>query len=372
MIASVASADRVAVVPLESPGRPAPVQEADQLAADLMAHGHRLLPNADVVARISAGNQGAGPDWAAQLIQSVEAARSALTRLDRAFAVNMARRIGDDLRHRGGGAGGADVLVEWCLLERQLSITASDAAAAARWLDAAVAYGPDIELDPVRHPDEERDLFARRRTALRNDPSSTLTISTVPPGAEVWVDGVRRCESPCTVRLLPGRHFARASSPAHAPAAIEAEFGPGTSSSKRLNLMAAYSGASSQAISAMLSDPSRRAEGASALEPMAHFLEVEHVIALFPEGNQIRILVAPPPTGRNRFGPLVPPQAVPASVAEQLRPILPPEPEKPSPWYAKPGTWIIAGGLIAGGIAGFFIYDSSRSRKTGTITVVNE
>ena len=34
--------------------------------------------------------------------------------------------------------------MEWCLLERQLAITSSDEAGAKRWLDAAVAFGPDV------------------------------------------------------------------------------------------------------------------------------------------------------------------------------------------------------------------------------------
>src|SRR5437660_8544117 len=153
LISSAANADRLAVVPLESPGNVPPLLEAERLSADLIAHGHRVITSADAVARISQGNEGAGPDWAAQVLESIDAARAALTRLDRAVASNMARRIGDDVVHHGGGAGGAVVLVEWCLLERQLSLTASDTKMSAAWLDAALAYGPDVELDPLRHPD---------------------------------------------------------------------------------------------------------------------------------------------------------------------------------------------------------------------------
>jgi hypothetical protein len=366
---SVAAADRLAVIALDAPGHPTPVLEADQLGADLIARGHRVIAGADAVARISTGNQGAGPDWAAQILQSIGASRAALTRLDRAFASNITRQVGEDLVRRGGGAGGAEVLVEWCLLERQLALTASDSAGAKRWLDAAVAYGPDVELDPLRHPEDERDLFARRRAALRSESASTLSITTTPPAAEVWIDGVRRCESPCSVTLVPGRHLARASTPAHAPAIIDFELGPGASLSRRVGLTAAYSGASLQAISAMLADPSRRSEGAAALEPMARFLDVDHVIAIVPEGSELRVLVAPPASGRARMGTAV--QAgLPAAVSEQLIPTTPPEGSEPSkPWYAKTGTWLVGAGLVTGAVVGVLVLGSKNQTPKGTITV---
>lgn len=364
-------ADHLAIVALESPGHTPPVLEADQLGADLIAHGHRVMASADTTARTSNGNQGSGADWAAQIIQAIDASRAALTRLDRGFASNIARQVGNDLTLRGGGAGGAEPLVEWCLLERQLSLTASDAAGARRWLDAAVAFGSDVELDSLRHPEEERDLFARRRSILRAEVPASLSIATAPAAAEVWVDGVRRCESPCSVQLLPGRHFARASSPAHAPAIIDVDLGPGASASRRVGLTAAYSGASLQAVASMLSDPSRRTEGTSALELVAHFLDVDHVVAVVPEGAQLRIVVAPAAAGRSKLGPLVGGGGLSSAVEEQLRhTIVPGQQEPSSPWYAKPGTWLVGAGLVAGIVGGIVLYDASRSSEPkGTITV---
>ena len=364
LLVSTVRADRIAVVPLESPGHPAPSIEADKLSADLIARGHRVVASADALARISAGNEGAGADWAAQTIQSIDAARAALTRLDRVVASNMARRIGDDLVHLGGGAGGSMVLVEWCLLQRQLS---SDAKTASLWLDAAVVFGPDVELDPLRHPDEERDLFARRRVVLQSEVAASLSVATTPDAAEVWVDGVKRCQSPCSVTLLPGRHLARATSPAHAPAVMDLEIGPGIIASRKVGLTAAYSGASPKAISSMLADPSRRTEGASALEPMARFLDVEHIVALVPEGENLRVIVAPPAAGRSRMGPVVAAADLPTTMVEQLRPIAPPE--ESTSLFKKPGTWIVAAGVVAAVVGGFLVYESSRSQKTGTITV---
>jgi len=235
------------------------------------------------------------------------------------------------------------------------------------WLDAAVVFGPDVELDPLRHPDEERDLFARRRVTLQAEVAASLSVATTPDAAEVWVDGVKRCQSPCSVTLLPGRHLARATSPAHAPAVMDLEIGPGIIASRKVGLTAAYSGASPKAISSMLADPSRRTEGASALEPMARFLDVEHIVALVPEGENLRVIVAPPAAGRSRMGPVVAAADLPTTMVEQLRPIAPPE--ESTSLFKKPGTWIVAAGVVAAVVGGFLVYESSRSQKTGTITV---
>jgi hypothetical protein len=365
--ASAASADRLAVVPLESPGHAPPAIEAEQLSADLIARGHRVIASADAIARISAGNEGAGPDWAARVMQSIDASRAALTRLDRALATNMARRVTEEIVQLGGGAGGAEVLVEWCLLERQLALTASDAKGASAWLDAAIVYGPDVELDPLRHPEEERDLFSRRRAVLHGEVAASLSVATTPDTAEIWVDGVKRCQSPCSVTLLPGRHLARASSPAHGPAVIDVVLAPGATASRHLGLTAAYTGANPRAIASMLADPSRRAEGASALEPMARFLDVEHVVALVPEDRKLRVFLAPPPTGRSRIGPAVETVELSPAVVEQLRPIDPPE--QSTPFLKKPGTWIVGAGVVAAVVGGLLFYETSRSQKTGSITV---
>jgi CheY-like chemotaxis protein len=47
LLTPLAWADRVAVVALESPGHPTPVLEADQLGADLLARGYRVIAAAD-------------------------------------------------------------------------------------------------------------------------------------------------------------------------------------------------------------------------------------------------------------------------------------------------------------------------------------
>jgi hypothetical protein len=370
LVSSGAKADRIAVVPLASPGREPPLATADQLAADLIGRGHRVITSADTIARISVGNQGAGSDWAAEQMAAIRAARAALTRLDRALASSMARRVANEIAGFGGGAGGSEVLVEWCLLERQLASTGSDTARARAWLDAAVAFGPSLELDPLSHPEDERDLFARRRAALQSSVPAHLSIETTPAAAEVWVDGVRRCASPCSIKLVPGRHLVRASSPAHAPAVADVVLQAGNSMTRRLGLSAAYSGASLGAIESMVADPSRRAEGASALDPMARFLDVDHVVAIVPEGDRTRLLLAPPAAGRARVGPAVATASVSVATVEQLRPIASLSKEN-QPWYAKSTTWIVGGGIVAGIVAGVLIYQASTSPPTGTLTVTS-
>ena len=368
--ATSAHADRLAVVPLASPGREPPSAAADQLAADLIRRGHRVIAGTDAMARIAVGNEGAGADWAAELIATIRSARAALTRLDRALASSMARRVGNELSRFGGGAGGPEVLVEWCLLERQLALTGSDATQARAWLDTAVAFGPSLELDPLSHPEDERDLYARRRAALNGEAPGTLSVETTPAAAEVWVDGVRRCASPCSVKLVPGRHFVRASAPAHAPGVATVDLTAGASAARRLGLTAAYSGASVRAIESMLADPSRRTEGASALEPMARFLDVDHIVAVVPEGDKTRLVFAPPAAGRPRLGPAVAASDLSSATAEQLRPIGPAR-EESKPWYGKSTTWLVGGGIVAGLVAGFLIYQASTPTPTGTVIVTS-
>jgi len=119
----------------------------------------------------------------------------------------------------------------------------------------------------------------------------------------------------------------------------------------------------------MLADPNRRNEGASALEPLARFLDVEHIVTLVPEGSQIRIIVAPPAAGRSRLGPAVAPAELPSTVLEQLRPIA--QPDENTPLFKKPVTWIVGAGIVAAAVVGgILLYDASRSQsKTGNITV---
>ena len=112
LLISTAQADRLAVVAFDTSGRPTPTAEADKLAADLATRGHRIAASTDTLAKVSAENQSAGADWAAKVMQSIGGARAALTPLDRVLALNTANAVGDEIVRRGGGMGGATVLVE--------------------------------------------------------------------------------------------------------------------------------------------------------------------------------------------------------------------------------------------------------------------
>jgi hypothetical protein len=364
---SPAWGDRVAVIAL---GSPEPVLQADRAAATLAAKGHRVLGPADTAARLSSGDADVGADWAARTREAIDAARTALTRLDRRSAVSAERGIVSEIVSRGGGAGGADVLVDWCLLERQILATAGDAAGAAAWLDRAAAVSAAVELDPLRHPEQERDVFARRRAALLAEVPASLSVASAPP-ADVWIDGVRRCATPCTTKLAPGRHLALVVSPAHSPGAIDVELAPGSEQRRSLALAAAYTGASPQAIAQMLSDPARRAEGASALEPMARFLDVDRIVAILPEDPLYRVFVGPPATGRSRAGPAVADRELAEAVFEQLRPAADAEAPASTSLLSKPGFWIAGVAVVAAVVGGALIYNASRPPQTGTLVITS-
>jgi hypothetical protein len=303
VLARGASAERIAVVALASANGPAPVVQADALSSHLLRKKHRTINSGDVVARVQAGNQGADAAWAAGLSQSVAQATAALTRLERRGASVLARQLDASIRRAGGGAGGAEPLVEWALLERALALSSAGTAGAARWTRTAAALGPNVVLDPLRYPEEVRNSFAAAVAAAEKSQRATLSVASTPSGAELWIDGVRRCATPCSTELPPGHHFARVVSPAHAPSVFEVELAPGAVLAREVGLSAAYSGASLEAIAAMLADPSRTAEAGSALLSVARFLDVDRVVALLAEpGGKLRLLVVPPSSMLSRSG----------------------------------------------------------------------
>jgi hypothetical protein len=298
-----ARADRLAVIALKTSQAPAPVLQADALAAHLLREHHRTINHADAVARLQAGNDKAGPAWSAVLVQTLAQARASLTRLDRRGATLLSNQVADAIRREGGGAGAAEVLVEWALLERSLALSSASPSGGSRWLQVAAALGPRVALDPLTHPDDERNALSAAVAGLEKQAPANLTISSTPAGAELWIDGVKRCATPCTHAVLPGHHFLRVSTPAHAPATLEVEVAAGAVGSREVGLSAAYSGASVDAIAAMLADPSRSAEAGSAIMSVSRFLDVNHVIALTSEpGGKLRVVVAPPSAAVARGG----------------------------------------------------------------------
>jgi hypothetical protein len=373
---SIARADRIAVLALPTPQAPEPIDAADRLAAELLAKGHRVIAEADVRARVSAGDAAAGSDWAAQTIQAISSARAALTRLDRPFATNVVRRVRDDIARQGGGAGGPEVLVEWALLERAIAMTNGDERAARGWLDEAAALGANVELDPLVHPEDERDQLARRVVELRRQAEAELTVASTPTGADVWLDGERRCKSPCSIACPPGRHFVRVSSPAHTAAVFTIELAAGAKASRTVGLSSSYTGASPAAISSMAANPSRQAEVEASLESMGRFLDVDRVIAIAPEpSGSYRVLIAPPAPGRNRSATIASGAALAPAVLEQIEPAEPSMAQAPlaspasEPWYRKPGYWIAGAAIVGALTTGFIVLETNRGAPTGNLVV---
>jgi PEGA domain len=294
LLAADAHAARLAVVALPSPHGQAPVEEADALTSHLIKRRHRTIASADATERLLSGNAGAGPDWAVGLAGEIRRGREALTRLDRHAADRVRREVQESIERMGGGAGGAEVLVEWALLESALASSAGDGTRATRWIDRAATLGPTVILDPLVHPEAERQAFQDATDRVREVGEGTLTVVTVPAAAELWVDGVRRCRTSCTVSLPPGQHFARVTSPAHAPAVLSVQLASDQSATRRVGLTSAYTGASIEAIEAMLDNPSRASEAQSSLSALADFLDVDHVVVLRRTSKQsYSIRVAP-------------------------------------------------------------------------------
>ena len=375
LVARGARADRLAVLALPSADAPAPVVQADALSSHLIQNKHRTINSSDVRARVQAGNHGADAAWAAARSQSIAQARAALTRLDRQTASSIARQVDDSIRRAGGGAGGPEMLVEWALLERSLSLSSSGVHGAARWMQVAAAIGPRVVLDPLRFPEEDRNAFAAAVAEAEKLPPATVAMTSAPSSAELWVDGVLRCVTPCSAQLVPGHHFARVVSPAHAPSVLELELPAGSTNSREVGLSAAYSGASLDAIAAMLADPSRSAEASSALLSVARFLDVDHIIALSAERDgKLRMILVPPSTPLVRSGLSgseldgAADNALSSERAVQSGD----GPRAHSSWYAQPMFWITMGAAVVAASAGA-IYWGTRSdepqAQTGTLVV---
>lgn len=389
-VALPASAERIAVLGLEVPGASSVAVQASRVATLLAEHGHRVVSPGEASDRLGWTAADVGPEWAARQLRAIDSARAALTRLDWQTADALDRTTARDIVAHGGGASGSEVLVEWCLLEHEMAAAAGDAVAAKLWLDRAAATGESVAIDAARHPSDEVQQFERRRATLRSEPAATVAVATVPPGADVWIDGVRKCSSPCNLTLMPGRHLALLSMPRYAPVAADWTLGAGSDSVRKVALSAAHSGQSPAELGRMWAAANRRSEAATALEPAARFLDVNRVVALAPEGNGMtRVLVSPPATGRSRLGPLVGDRALEAAVLDQLRPAAGTVPDgsersasderadlqahrgapgDTAPWYAKPAPWIVGGAAVAVFVGTVLIVGATRP-PTGTLTI---
>lgn len=372
---SEADASRLAVIAMSSAHGQEPVEIADALTSSLLAQRHRTIASADAKERLLSGNTGAGADWAAAIIAVVRRGREALTRLERHAAEQARREASESIERAGGGAAGPDALVEWALLESALAASAGDQALAKRWLTHAATLGPNVVLDPLLHPEPERGAFESAVENVRRQPGGTLDIVTVPPGAELWVDGTRRCRTSCTTGLPPGNHFVRITSPAHAPATFTFDLLGGQTLSRRVGLTSAYTGAPLTAIRAMLDNPSRLPEAHSSLANVADFLDVDHVLLLRRgKNNTLTLRVAPAVPGNDAFRGGLQESAVASSALAMLR--KPPKPiaapEDDGAWYESSALWIGAASIavVAAGATLLLTGDDETRHPTqGTLVI---
>lgn len=367
--ASQASAERIAVIALPSPQGTAPVLEADRLCAQAISRRHQTICSADATARLRSGNERPDAAWAASLQQLVGQARGALTRLDRHGANALSRQVENAIRKNGGGTGGSEVLVEWALLERSLAISAGVSTTAARWLRIAAALGPTVPLDPLTHPEDERHAFAQAVAEQSAAAPGTLTVKSSPAPAELWVDGVKRCATPCSAKLPAGHHFVMVSASGHAPSALELEMGAGGSQQREVGLSAAYAGAPLDAIASMIANPSRAGEASAAIVPIARFLDVDRVVVVQSEGNgRLRaMLVSSSGSSVRDTG------TTDDDVARRLGEGSSPADSDSSsnPWYRSTPLWIGVGVVVAGAIAtGVYLGTRGNDQAPGTATLV--
>jgi len=370
--ASSASAERIAVIALPSQNQQPPSVEADRLCSLLISHRHQALCSADVATRLRAGSERPDAAWAASLRQTVGQARGALTRLDRHGASALTRQVEAALRLHGGGIGGPEVLVEWALLERSLASSAGTAPAASRWLRVAAALGPSVTLDPLNHPDDERNAFAQSVTEVSAAPSAALAVVSSPASADLWIDGVRRCATPCEAKVPAGHHFAHVASPGHVPVTFEVDLKPGTRQRREVGLSSAYTGASIDAIAAMLANPSRSHEAGAAIVPIARFLDVARVVVVQQDkpGSLRTLLVSTSGASQRRDGASV------EEVAQNLGHGSGPEPvdsgHERTAWHRNPYLWLGVGVVLAGAAAtGVWLgtRDDASAPGTGTLVI---
>lgn len=74
---------------------------------------------------------------------------------------------------------------------------------------------PDFRIDSAEFPPAVVEAFDKARSADAKQPRGRLIISSVPAGAEVYVDEVKRGQTPITVPASPGEHVIRLSSPTY-------------------------------------------------------------------------------------------------------------------------------------------------------------
>jgi hypothetical protein len=114
------------------------------------------------------------------------------------------------------------------LRKGMLALWEGDNVAAEALLARSRALRPDFSPDPALFPPQFLSAWAR--AAGRPAPEAELLVRSLPPGAQIFVDGERRGTTPLRVRIAsPGPHRIRLTQPGYRDATRDGQWLPGDS-----------------------------------------------------------------------------------------------------------------------------------------------
>ena len=119
-----------------------------------------------------------------------------------------------------------DLLAEALLVRGMAELGLGRDDAARESLLAAARLRPERELDEGRYPPQVRERYEALRAELRAEPASSLTVTTRPGGARLFLDGEPRGTAPDTLYATSGRHQLRVEAPGHATRTLTVVLAP--------------------------------------------------------------------------------------------------------------------------------------------------
>ena len=119
-----------------------------------------------------------------------------------------------------------DLLAEALLVRGMAELGLGRDDAARESLLAAARLRPDRELDEGRYPPQVRERHEALRAELRAEPASSITVTTRPGGARLFLDGEPRGTAPDTLYATSGRHQLRVEAPGHATRTLAVVLAP--------------------------------------------------------------------------------------------------------------------------------------------------
>lgn len=273
-------------------------------------------------------------------------------------------------------------LFEIFLRKGMLMLWEGDTASAEAFLARSRALRPGFSPDPALFPPQVLSAWAR--AAARPPPEAELLVQSLPPGAQIFVDGEKRGTTPSRVRIAsPGPHRIRLTHPGYRDATREGQWLPGDSEILEVTLP----GDRIARLGEIIGGPLRGSGSGPIMTEIAAAAGVGRMAVLVLEkgetGDALRArLYARPPAG----GDAVPigektlsPGKQPASAAAKwaaermLSTGWPPvgAGERESPWYGSFWLWAavvsvaVAIVVAAGGSGG----GSGSGGTTGTVAV---